>query len=587
MTLQDFYKDLDDYYTIQRHFINRIELPSMNELTPEEIEFVSYENIALTFHLNDSIRERLEGQQDAVSSYFLGRIKDVSNFHLLAKYNHFLLWFTKNGTYAQPVIDYYLDTIDFYAEKDYDDKGLYFLDLLNIVLSIAAKYKLSTEVVKAKISKLINADFLTSHDKVFVVEAINNEEDNSWNIKKRKSIYTSEESKAFAVLCISSADNEDCSERDRERYLLQGLEFAKKSNDNELIKEVYNLLADSEYRYIKPIDKENPAIAHQNEGHYLKVIEYYKLSGNKEKERVTLLELEENNKHLWFPKIKIEEPIPNPDRFNEVWHRHLNSMLDCTSNVLVNRLCFCHKELFLPTHDALNKSVAANSRNSMFSLFTIRTLDINRNSREVSAEENTTHFIFNMWLDNFGMRFLQGYIKRAIRRRKLKYSTLKKQLLKTSFGWELYAVRGDKQIAYNWFSLVDEGFKDFFKQAKRGIKSKSFNMQLAIETLTLKFEAILRDIVSLLDGVITKVYNGDTSLITLEQLLDSEVLRKVFNDDDIMLFRQVFTKRGYNIRNNVAHGFYKKEDYGIGNAILVFICVLRLNKFTFYNPSVS
>ena len=41
----------------------------------------------------------------------------------------------------------------------------------------------------------------------------------------------------------------------------------------------------------------------------------------------------------------------------------------------------------------------------------------------------------------------------------------------------------------------------------------------------------------------------------------------------------MFTAKGCNIRNNVAHAFYLPKDYGIIEATLVFLCILRLTMF--------
>ena len=83
--------------------------------------------------------------------------------------------------------------------------------------------------------------------------------------------------------------------------------------------------------------------------------------------------------------------------------------------------------------------------------------------------------------------------------------------------------------------------------------------------------------------MITKVKeNGDSELKPLEDLLASSIIKEIFNEDDIFLFRHTFTKVGWNIRNNVAHGLYKSFDYTLPKAIFVFLCILRLNKVTIY-----
>lgn len=47
----------------------------------------------------------------------------------------------------------------------------------------------------------------------------------------------------------------------------------------------------------------------------------------------------------------------------------------------------------------------------------------------------------------------------------------------------------------------------------------------------------------------------------LDQLLNQKVLTQVFDQDDLLLFKQTFTNEGYNIRNDVAHGLLMPEEY--------------------------
>lgn len=56
-------------------------------------------------------------------------------------------------------------------------------------------------------------------------------------------------------------------------------------------------------------------------------------------------------------------------------------------------------------------------------------------------------------------------------------------------------------------------------------------------------------------------------------------MQEVFRIEDIEFFEYVFTAKGRNIRNNVAHAFYIPQDYGMIEAMLVFLCILRLTMF--------
>ena len=73
--------------------------------------------------------------------------------------------------------------------------------------------------------------------------------------------------------------------------------------------------------------------------------------------------------------------------------------------------------------------------------------------------------------------------------------------------------------------------------------------------------------------------DGCTTEALLDDLLRDSALLKVFSKDDIVFFEYVFTTKGLNIRNKVAHAFYIPQDYDVIKATLVFLCIMRLTKY--------
>lgn len=123
--------------------------------------------------------------------------------------------------------------------------------------------------------------------------------------------------------------------------------------------------------------------------------------------------------------------------------------------------------------------------------------------------------------------------------------------------------------------------KDIFHQFASIIKQGKVDFRIPIDILSIKFEGILRDIIELTGGSITRIKDkGDTSSGLLEFLFkkQNDLFDAGFDIDDLNLFKYVHTDKGLNIRNNVAHSFYKPQDYTFKNAVLVFLCVLRLAK---------
>ena len=103
---------------------------------------------------------------------------------------------------------------------------------------------------------------------------------------------------------------------------------------------------------------------------------------------------------------------------------------------------------------------------------------------------------------------------------------------------------------------------------------------MPVDVLSIRFEGILRDMVGDYGGRITKVRDNGTSQALLDDLLREPCLQDMFRVEDIEFFEYVFTAKGHNIRNDVAHAFYIPQDYGIIQATLVFLCILRLTMFS-------
>jgi len=169
----------------------------------------------------------------------------------------------------------------------------------------------------------------------------------------------------------------------------------------------------------------------------------------------------------------------------------------------------------------------------------------------------------------------------AIADGQLTYRKLRKELMQKSvFGTPVKYKRGEEEFTSTWFEQVDYALKDLFKQYKRAIAGKPADWRIPIDVLPAKFEAMLRDIVGTEGGQIEKVgKNQELTAALLDDLLRDPVLKKAFTAEDILFFEYVFTSKGENIRNYVAHGFYKPCDYNIFRATLVFLSILRLTKY--------
>lgn len=568
-----FYKKIESGYEVKN---NSWDLFSdFDDLSEADKVYARYEFLSLNNFESDLFKKEIEETKQEIINYLTRRIQDVKNPHLLVKYNHFLLYITRNNKYAAKAIGYYQEVLSYYLSLcNQGFNALYFSEILNKIILLSAKHRINEKALKNQIEGYLKDSSLSSKVKTFILEIIS---------KNEHRLFESVELLNYPQLCIDIATNEDDTNI-KERLLKAAVLLAQRTSNKELGKTANEMLGDLEYSHILPPNENNMAISHLNENHYNKIINYYKLAGKKDKETKAIKEFEDNKKHHRYIKIQSKIPRNNTKQIYEIVNEYLEQLLENTSEILILQLCFDNGSLSFPPNKMVKETVEKQIKQSEISdLFVIKQNDFNNNTRSVSLEESEEHRFYDVFLQNHTLSFVIELLNRAINKKKIGYSQIKKTLEKTAFGINFDVNRGDSTISYTWFSLVDIGIREFFKQFRKAVSSKQADWRFTIDLLTPKFEAIFRDIVEIAGGDITKVKeDGDSELKSLDKLLDSSVIKEIFNEDDIFLFKHTFTKIGWNIRNDVAHGLYKSFDYTLPKAILVFLCILRLNKVIIY-----
>lgn len=568
-----FYKKIESEYKVKNHSLNLFS--NFDNLSEVDKVYIRYEFLSLNNFESNLFKKEIEESKKQIINYFTYRIQEVKNPHLLAKYNHLLLYITRNNNYAAKAINCYQEVLSYYLSIY--NKGfntLYFSDILSEIILLSTKHKINENALKNQIDGYLKDSSLSSKIKTFILEIISRNE---------HKLFKSTELLNYPQLCINIATNEDDTNI-RERLLKIAVLLAQKTSNKELGKIANEMLGDLEYSHILPPDKNNIAISHLNENHYNKIINYYKLAGQKEKVTKAIKEFEENKKHHRYIKIQSKIPIKNAQQIYEAANEYLEQLLETTSEMLILQLCFDNGSLLFPSNERVKETVEKQmEKSSIHKYFSSKLNDFNNNTTSVSHKKLGEHQFYDVFLQNHTLPFMVELLNRAINKKKIGYFQIKQTLEKAAFGISFGANRGDSVINYTWFSLIDIGIREFFKQLQKAVKMKQPDWRFTIDFLVPKFEAIFREIVKNAGGDITKVKeNGDSELKPLEDLLASSIIKEIFNEDDIFLFRHTFTKVGWNIRNNVAHGLYKSFDYTLPKAIFVFLCILRLNKVTIY-----
>lgn len=565
--LDSLYSELKTVDELFNFPINKI--PSLETISNELLSIISIEYNAQLRFTFEQLQDRFGQKRDEVEEYLIDRITKTSNIFLQVRYYHFLYVFTRNNKYGENAIPLYQTILMRYInDPEIGYNVLRFQDILEIIIEITESIKFKKDDLKSQIHGYLQNSNFHYKLKTRIIQSL----------KKAKLFKIVELDYLPNLCCNLSIMNTD--PNFVEMILLLGLDFARKLKDVRSLKLINEMLGDNEYRNIKVYDGEakNILIPHYNSNSYKKIIYYYRNAKQKDKLNKALLEYTANKRHCKLLKMSVSVERKNYDQMCKLLDEVFLSIISSSFKSIVFELILGRSLMFIP--DSYIEKYAEENKNSLtYQLFTQTVIDINNNDKHVDIKERLRSEYYMMTLSetlNFTFRIIMA----SIENRKLSYKKVATVLDKTFFGRELIISRNEEDITYTWFSLVDIGIKSFFDQCNLIQKGKSADWRFAVDFLSLKFEAILRDIVGLLGGVITEVDdNGNSKELLLDKLLSSPVLMKVFNADDMNLFKYALTNKGYNIRNNVAHSFYKLQDYDMGKAVLVLLCILRLAKF--------
>jgi len=234
----------------------------------------------------------------------------------------------------------------------------------------------------------------------------------------------------------------------------------------------------------------------------------------------------------------------------------------------------------LPPAESLNEEI----KSSLMELITVTNFDINRN---VTSSKKAGFNTYHLFLTNFTMRSISLIFKQGFLIGKITFDSLIDYLkTQTWFGKDDTDIN-EISRGFNWLELLSPGIKSFFDQSKVDIEDKtnsSTGYILAVDSIVLKFEGIIRDFSKKLGAqTIEKKEHNTSERISFDKLLENEKLLQIIPKDDIAFFKYLFTENGLNLRNNIAHCFYKETQYSAGLMFLLITALLRLGNYSFEN----
>lgn len=562
--ISDYIKDL--YSKLEaKSDLEELEIEWMHDdsLTEQERAIVQKEYWLLSNYALNS--EDVNGK-DEIIQYGRNRRENTSNIYLLARYNHVLYNLTKNTIYCKDAIENYTTVLKQYITSD-NKNGYDVHIVLDWIIKLSKKVKLNMSAMEELILAYLKSNDIADKTKHWILASL---KDNyaKWKLKSLDFV---------PHLCLDIYSCENNYERCKS-ILEIGAFFATRFNI-QVLPVLYEKLGDNEEKTVYNYDDqlENIVKPHYNQYTYQRMMQYYQKAGNDEKLRYATAMYNENKVGMKFLKFEEKKALPQ-----EVidFLKKLFKWADESKPESVLRFLSEHNGLFI-SHSRLDEMWKEKEKNKPFYMEHMRAVrsDLNNNVRQVTHEEIYKFQLYTISLSN-AIKWITHILSSLIEKKKLSFSVIKNILSRHSdFGTELVVDRNGQRFTYCWFSKIDLAIKDFFIQYQKELKDKPSDWRNVINTLTIQFEGILRESIRLYNGETSKIAGCNKENIIemlLDDLLRTEACKELFSNEDKDLFYYTFTNKGYNIRNDVAHGFYLPYDYTSYKAILVFLCLLRL-----------
>lgn len=574
-SIQDYYDYLEKDKTLSFDFnVSKSLIKLRDKAEDTELKSIcSYEmyftdfvvfNGEITYHLKSANGETYPnfGLFKDDLKYIVRRSETVQNPKYRAKYNH-LLWEShlKHNKYLNEAINNYFVFIQELSNlpeniSNYEFESLY--ETL-FVLTQIAKYK-KDECIKFVIS-LLDTKKLIEYRAYSIVRFI---AEHGKKIDSKVFQYF----KKYSDEIIAESQVLDY----KVEYLQLLIILCQKLNLSP--RGYHNKIA--EFHISQSQNHEDSFIIHD---FYLKALAEYHKAGNKKKIEEVAILLEKAKKKINLKEIKYEH---TDERLKEYWDVVIKSTDDLTDNDSseeIYKYIIGSKNIF-PKSEILDKK----EESSILDFVTVINFDINKN---VNDKKKGIINPYSIYMQNFSINHLWMIFSKGIKNGKISYDSLL-QYFKTNSWYNqnlTYPNYSDQNETFNWLELLSPSLLSFFTQIEIDIKLNIFKNQgyiLPIDSLTLKFEGLLREF-SRFIGAQTIEYreDGTQERISFEKLLDNEKLQELIPKDDIALFKFIFLSDEMDLRNNIAHCFYRTKSYSSAIMLLLISSLLKLGNYEF------
>jgi hypothetical protein len=196
------------------------------------------------------------------------------------------------------------------------------------------------------------------------------------------------------------------------------------------------------------------------------------------------------------------------------------------------------------------------------------------------------------------MIFFDKLMFQTIKKGKLTANCLLSFLQQNSwFGKQLNKpLMNGQQMQYIWLNQVAPAIHEYFVQMEYAITSNLTyepNFVIAMDSLTMKFEGIVRDFCEVLniDIIETKPDSAKRSIEQfkdLNKLLREKELEAFLGSEETLLLKMILIEQdGENFRNKIGHSLMMPGDYSFRGFNLLLFALLRLAKYDFIKGNMN
>jgi len=517
-------------------------------------------------------------------NYLKERLAKTNNAYLKARYSH-VLWHSpkKHLNFAKTAAESYLEIAKIlYKEIDSSDSkslGIHVTNTLenSILISSRLKDKTIFEDAKEFLLKVVN-DF--SHtDRLYVNTSL------LFFMLDQKKLFKREDFNGLENEIYKIAQSQGENDFRKIDILQLGKKIDLKLGNNNLIwdKEIGESYESMSYKREDDTNLVSTQFAQE-------AAKYFKLA----KEEAKTQELTDRYEHLkenmklgqFSTKIDLTKIMEFVRKFSdEISSKKIEEILPI----------LMYDKNILPSYDELETQAFEQKKNHpMQFLATTTVIDNNGHVSEyfVSDEEHIYHAILQNF--DFSLQFCRNHLLREIFLKGVLKGNItthdftKFMREKTWLGQNITRTfrQGEEEV-YNWLNLIMPSINEYLVQLYFYLTNQNnhLNFVLCIDSLALKIEGILRDMVNMGGGTSffftpDKSGNSIAREKDINALLREDVIKKLISKDDLLFLKYLLVeKAGLNLRNKVSHSLFRHAQYySIDYMNLLIVAILRLAK---------